>query len=149
MAAFAYTNITYKLATAGLNLSTADIRVKCLMSSTTADEDEDATNLAGITTVDEFDGSGYSELDLASITVTKQNDNDRTEVDAASGNFGSTVSAGTRSIVALLYYVYVDGTTSNDYPLAYDDTPAEFPLQADGGPLNITIDPTGFLHIAA
>ena len=149
MAAFVYTNISYQLATGALNLSTADIRVKCVSSNTTAGTDEDATNIAGITTLDEYDGSGYTELDLASITVTKQNADDRTEVDATDGTFGATVSAGTRAITALLYYVYVDGTTANDYPLMHDDTPGQFPLQGDGGPLNITLPSNGFLNIAA
>ena len=87
----------------------------------------------GMNVPDEYDGAGYSELDLASLLLTKQTATDRTELDAANGTFGATVAAGTRSITALLFYVYVDGTTANDYPLSYDDTPAQFPLQGDGG----------------
>ena len=149
MTAFAFTTITELLATAALDLSSADIRVICLMSDTTADVEEDAANIDDITTLDEFDGVGYTELDLASITVTQVTASDRTEVDAASGTFGATVAAGTRYITAILYYLYIDGTAANDIPLVYDDTSSTFPLQADGGPLNISLDPTGFLHIAA
>jgi len=149
MTAFAYSPITELLATAALDLSSADIRVIALMSDTTADTDEDAVNIDDITTLDEFDGVGYSELDLASITVTLVPGSDRAQVDAADGTFGATVAAGTRYITAILYYVYIDGTAANDIPLVFDDTSPTFPLQADGGPLNISLDPTGFLHIAA
>lgn len=151
MATFAYTIATYKLATGALNLSTADIRTKLLMSNTTAGSQEDAANLAAITTLDEYDGSGYSEYDQSSISVTQQTASDRTEVDAADGTFGATVSAGTRSIVALLHYVYVDGSTG-DYPLVFDSSPPQFTggtFNGDGGPLTISFDPTGYLHIAA
>jgi hypothetical protein len=152
MAAFVYTIATYKIATGALNLSTADIRTKLLMSNTTCGTQEDATNLAAFTTMDEYDGSGYTALDLASIMATKVDASDRTQIDAADGSFGSAVSAGTRSIVALLHYVRVDGTTTNDYPLIFDDTPPQFAsgtFNGDGGPLSIALDPTGFLHLEA
>ena len=148
MSAFVYTDISHKVATGSLDLSTVDVRVKALMSNTVAGFSEEATNLDGIATLDEMDGAGYTALDLASLTATKQADDDRTEIDGANGTFGATVSAGTRNIIALLWYVRVDGTTANDYPLAYDDSPSEFPLAADGGPLNISLDPTGFMHIS-
>ena len=149
MAAFAYTDITHKLATGSLDLDSVDIRVMCLMSNTTAGTEEDATNIAGISTLDEYDGAGYTELDLAGLALTKVAASNRTELDATDGTFAATVSAGTRSITAILFYVYVDGTTANDYPLVYDDTPSQFPLNGDGGPLNISFDASGFLHVAA
>lgn len=151
MSAFVYTVATEKIADAALNLGTADLRVKLLMSNTTADTERDALTLATITTLDEFDGAGYAELDLASLTTTRVDGSDRTQVDAANGTFGATVAAGTRSIVALLYYVYIDGG-AGDYPLTYDDTPSVFAggtFNGDGGPLTIAFDATGFLHLAA
>ncbi len=149
MGAFVYTDISHKLATGALDLSTVDVRVRCLMSNTTAGTEEDVTSIAGFTTFDEYDGAGYTILDLASLAATKKDATDRTEIDGANGTFGATVSAGTRSITALQWYVRVDGTDANDYPLAYDDTPPEFPMNGDGGPLNIALDPTGFMHLAA
>lgn len=152
MGAFAFTIATSKIAKADVDLDTADIRIKLVCSNTTAGTDRDATNIAGISVLDEYDGSGYTALDLAGITVTRVDASDHTRVTATSGNFGATVGAATRSVKALLYYVRVDGTTTNDWPLMYDDTPPQFAsgtFNGDGGPLNVTLPAAGFLQIQA
>ncbi len=149
MGVFAYTDAVNKIATGALNLNTADIRMKALSSNTTAGTEEDVTSLAGFTTIDEYDGAGYAEKDLAAVGATKVDASDRTEVDADDGTFGATVSAGTRPVTAVLFYIWVDGTDANDFPLSYDDSAPQFPQQGDGGPMNFTIPTVGFLHVAA
>ena len=151
MGVFAYTITTEKVMDAAVNLGTADLRVKVLMSNTNAGTLKDAVNLAALT-LDEYDGAGYTQLDLAAIMTTRVDASDRSQLDADDGSFGATVAAGTRPIKALLIYVRVDGTAANDWPLVYDDTPVVFAsgtYNGDGGPLSVAFDTTGFLHIAA
>ncbi len=106
-----------------------DIRAILVMTNTTADTDQDATNLSGagdITTLDEFDGSGYTAHGsggnaLASQAVTQDTGNNRSEFDATDLAFGA-LSVGTRNIVGMVIYRHVDGTTANDTVVAYIDT---------------------------
>lgn len=146
MANFWFTNAKLKLAKGDLDFDTADIRAKLLMSNTTVTTagQEDATNLAGITTLDEYNGSGYTELDLASVSVTADNTNNRAEIDYADGSFGTTVAAGTRNWVGILYYCRVDGTTTNDYPVAWVDLT---PANGNGGAVNLVINAEGLLQV--
>ena len=145
---FVYTRAAYRLLKADSDFDTADVRVKLLMSSTTADTETGANSISEITTLDEFDGSGYTALDLANLSVYESESSRFASLDAFDGTFGATVSAGSRQIVALLYYVRVDGTTANDYPLMYDDSPPQFPMTPDGGPINITLPATGFVKLS-
>lgn len=144
MAQFVYTGAKLKIAKADLDFDLADMRVKLLMTNTTADTDQDATNIAGITTLDEYNGTGYTELDLASVVVAADNVNDRAEVDYADGTFGATVGAGIRNIQGMLYYVRVDGTAANDYPVAWVDVT---PFNGNGGAINLTVNAEGLIQI--
>jgi len=144
MANFAYTGAKLKAAKGDLDFDTADIRLKLCMSNTTADTDQDATSLSGITTVDEFDGGGYAEADLAGASVAADNANNRAEVDYTDGTFGAAVSAGTRQWVGVLVYCRIDGTAANDFPVAWIDLT---PNNGNGGAVNFTINAEGLLQI--
>jgi hypothetical protein len=144
MANFVFTNAKLKVAKGDLDFDTADIRVKICMSNTTADTDQDATNITGITTLDEYDGSGYTALDLAGAAVAADNANDRAEIDYTDGTFGAAVGAGTRQWVGLLVYNRVDGTNGNDYPVAWIDLT---PANGNGGAVNLTVNAEGLLQI--
>lgn len=144
MADFVYTPAKTKLAKGDLDFDVVDLRIKLCMSNTTADTDQDAANLAGITTLDEYNGTGYTEIDLASVAVNEDAVNNRAEIDYADGSFGSAVGAGTRQWVGMLYYVRVDGTTANDYPVAWKDLT---PNNGNGGAVNLTVNAEGLLQI--
>jgi hypothetical protein len=144
MADFWYTPAKTKLAKGDLDFDTADLRVKLCMSNTTCDTEQDAANLAAFTTIDAYDGTGYTDLDLASVSVASDLANDRAEIDYADGTFGATVGAGTRQWVGMLYYVRVDGTNANDYPVAWKDLT---PNNGNGGALNLTVNTEGLLQV--
>lgn len=145
MADFWYNIAKNKLAKGDLDFDVADLRVKLCMSNTTCDTEVDAANLAGFTTIDAYDGTGYTDLDLAGVSVVNDTTNDRTEVQYSAGNFGATVGAGTRQWVGALYYVRVDGTAANDYPVAWKDLTAN---NGNGGQINFTPNAEGLLQIA-
>lgn len=144
MADFWYTPAKQKLAKGDLDFDTADLRVKLCMSNTTCDTEQDAANLAAFTTIDEYDGSGYTMLDLASVSVNEDDPNNRSEIDYADGTFGSAVGAGTRSWVGMLYFVRVDGTAANDYPVAWKDLTT---ANGNGGAVNLTVNAEGLLQV--
>lgn len=145
MADFWYTPAKTKLANAALNFGTpVDLRGVLCMSNTTADTDQDAANITAIGTLDEYDGSGYTEITFAGETVTEDAGNNRVEIHVNAGTFGATVAAGTRNIVGLLYKVRVDGTPGNDYPVAWKDLT---PFNGNGGAINFTENAEGILQI--
>lgn len=144
MADFWYTPAKQKLAKGDLDFDTVDLRVKICMSNTTCDTEQDAANLAAFTTIDAYDGSGYTDLDLASVSVNQDDANNRSEIDYADGTFGAAVGAGTRQWVGLLYYVRVDGTNANDYPVAWKDLTAN---NGNGGAVNLTVNAEGLLQV--
>ena len=143
---FVYTPFKQKLAKADVDMDTFDIRAILVMSNTTADTDQDAATLSAIGTLDEYDGSGYSRPDLGATTVTEDDTNNRSEVDVGDFTFGATVAAGTRQAVGMVYYVNVDGTAANDYPVAYVDT-GGFPFDGNGGAINVTVNTEGLLQV--
>jgi hypothetical protein len=144
VADFWYTPAKQKLAKADLDFDTVDLRGRLCMANTTADTDQDAATISAITTLDEFDGAGYTILDFAGITVTQDDANNRSEIHVNAGTFGATIAAGTRNIVGLLYYVRVDGTNANDYPVAWKDLTA---FNGNGGAINFAENAEGILQV--
>lgn len=143
MADFWYTPAKQKLAKGDLDFDTMDLRGKLCMSNTTADTDQDAALLSGISTIDAYDGAGYSDVDFANITVTEDDPNNRSEIHVDAGTFGATIAAGTRNIVGLLYLKYVDGA-GNDLPIAWKDLT---PFNGNGGAINFTENAEGVLQV--
>ena len=143
MANFAYTNAKLKVAKGDLDFDIADIRIKIVMSNSTCATQEDV-NLAGFTTIDEYNGSGYTEADLVLASVAADNANNRAEVDYNDISFGAAVGAGSRNWIGLLVYNRVDGTTANDYPVAWIDLTA---ANGNGGAVSLTINAEGLLQI--
>ena len=143
---FVYTPVKQKLAKADIDFDTADIRAILVMSNTTADTDQDATNITGIGTLDEYDGSGYSRPDLGASTITEDDPNNRSEIDFGDFTFGATVGVGTRQAVGMVIYNRIDGTNGNDYPVAYVDT-GGFPFDGNGGAVNVTVNAEGLIQV--
>lgn len=139
-----YTPAKVKLAKADLDFDSVDLRAKLVMSNTTCDTELDAANLAAFTTIDEYDGTGYSEIDFAGLIVNTDTANDRAEIDVNDGSFGATVAAGTRNWVGILFYVRVDGTAANDYPVAFHDLAAN---NGNGGAVDFSVNAEGLLQV--
>lgn len=146
---FWYTPAKERAAKGDLDFDEAghDIRVMLCMTNTTADTDQDAATLSAVTTLDEYDGTGYSRQALAAQVVNRDDTNNRAEITATSPiSFGATVGAGTRSAAGALVYRHVDGTAANDQPIAWIDT-GGFPVNGGGGPFQITVNAEGLLQI--
>lgn len=144
---FAYTGAKQKLAKGDADFDTLDIRALLVMSNTTADTERAAATLSGFTTLDEYDGAGYSRVDLGASTITQDNTNFRSEIDYTDFTFGATVAVGTRQCVGMVIYAYVDGTAANDWPVAFVDT-GGFPFDGNNGAVNVTVNLEALLQVA-
>lgn len=132
---------------AGNFTSSADLRLMAVMSNTTCDTETDAQTLSDFTTIDECDGVGYAQLDLASVAVAYDATNDRLWVDAADGDLdggGDSVAVSTRQVTGVVVYRYVDGTDANDVPWCYMDVG---PYTLSGGKFDVVWASTGILYI--
>jgi hypothetical protein len=116
-----------------------------VMSNTTADTEVDAQNPADLTTIDRYNGSGYSAATLTGEAVNEDLANNRAEFTSSAWNFGSTVGAGTRQAVGIVIYVNVDGTDANDL-LAYYIDSGGFPFNGAGGPIDVTPNAEGLVQ---
>lgn len=106
---------------AGINLL-GDIRLALVMTNTTCDTENDSIEfLDDFTTLDEMDGSGYARLALSTATPTVSHDTTRNSIKlvCASHPVFPTLSAGTRNVQGVLYYVNVLGDDTQSVPLIY------------------------------
>lgn len=99
---------------AGVDLVNNDIRIVPCMTNTTCDTERDAKDqVSDFTTLDEFDGSGYSTggqaLDNQAVNIDDAND--RAEFDA--DDEAATLGAGTRSIQGNLLIKFVTNLNSS------------------------------------
>jgi hypothetical protein len=145
MANFVYNHAKHLALTGALDLSTADVRVILVMTNTTADTEDDPTTVAGFTTLDEFDGSGYSSggVALTGEAVAKDAGNNRSEFDATDATF-TAIGAGTRDVQAALAIVW-GGSLGASIPLAFIDT-GGFPFTANGSNVVIQWNAEGILQ---
>jgi hypothetical protein len=126
--------------------TTPDVRLLLVMSGFTGETEEDAINLADITSLDEFDGIGYGRLDLANVTTGYVDADDEWQLDADDGDFGDPVAPGSDVIYGLVAYLHVDGTAANDVILGFTDS-GGFGINANNGPLNIVLPAGGLLFV--
>lgn len=138
-----YLPAVQKLIKADADFDSLDVRALLCMSNTTADTERNVSTLAGFTTLDEYDGSGYSRPDLGAVTITLDSGNNRIEIDYPDATFGSAVGAGTRSWVGIIYYNRVDGTNANDWPIAWKDLTSN---NGNGGAVNLQFNAEGVLQ---
>ncbi len=145
---FVYTPFKYHLLRGAVGLGTCNCKVLLVMTNTTADTDQDAQLLNNITTLDEFDGSGYTKggSALASQVLSEDDPNDRGEFTANALTF-ATLGAGTRQIQGALLYGCSGGaiSTGNSLAIAFIDT-GGFPISANGGDITITWNAEGILQ---
>jgi len=146
MASFIYTEAAYQIALGTIDFTaTGDIRVLLVMNTTTADTEEDATTFGGITTLAEFDGTGYSSPGIALTTeaVTKDTVNNRGEFNADAVTW-TALDAGSAPVQAAIVYKFVTNLTSS-LPIAFIDT-GGFPFTANGSNVTITWNAEGILQ---
>jgi len=142
---FQYANGQYLQA--GVNFVSGDIRLVPCMTNTTVDSERDAKDqVSDFTTLDEFDGSGYSTggspLDNQAVNIDDAND--RAECDA-DDETRSSLGAGTRSIDGELVILWNTNLNSS-MPLhwleyATDKTP-------DGSDFIVQINAEGYIQAA-
>lgn len=114
-----------------IDLDTNDIRARLCMNTTTCDTEVDAINtLVNYTLIDVANATGYADVALTSEVVAADNANDRAEFDAADVSFAGLSGNATRDYQGVLIYKYVDGTNTNDIPIAFIDFTADIPATA-------------------
>jgi hypothetical protein len=150
MANFVYTQAKAELLKGTIDFDAPDdIRALLVMTNTTADTEEDKTSFLGFTTLDEFDGSGYSSpgVALTSEAVSVDTVNNRGEFDADDAAFGA-LGAGTRDIAAVIVYKFITDLNSS-LPIAYIDTVSggtTFPFTANGSTVTIQWNAEGIIQ---
>ena len=132
---------------AQLTLVSADIRIKLCMSNNTCVADRaTAQYLQDIGNVDEYSGTGYTELTCTGEALAIDAAALQVELSVNPGSFGSSVAAGPRLATGYLVYKRVDGVSD---PLLGYSTEGGFPLNGAGGPFNLTPDvANGLLTLA-
>jgi hypothetical protein len=145
MADFAYTYGLAAIMEGSVDWEDDTIKVALIMTNTTADTENDKTFMDQFTTLDEFDGAGYSRQTIA-ITQSEDTTNDRAEANADANTTFSSIGAGTRNVQAMVVYKHVTND-SDSIPLLFIDSPAAFPYTADGNDLVIVWDTDGICQI--
>lgn len=145
MASFVYDNAKEQILLGAIDFSSDDIRIALLMTNTTADTEKDKATVGDFTTVDDFDGSGYTAGGAALVgeAVAEDNPNNRAEFDANNLTF-SSLGAGTRDIQGHLIYKFVTNFNSS-LPIAWVDT-GGYPVTANGGDIVINHNAEGILQ---
>ena len=136
MASFLYNRGAELMAKNDLDVEADTIKARLVMSNTTCDTERDKLTLTGFTTIDLCDGSGYSaDKTLATVTITRDDVNNRIEIDADNITW-STLGVGTRDSVGILIYQDLGGGDATSVPLAYVEFPtaethdgSDFPIQ--------------------
>lgn len=140
---FVYTEAKRALLAGEIDFATDDMRVLLVMTNTTADTEEDVTTIAGFTTLDEGDGSGYARESIGSgNAVAADNANDRGEWDASDIVF-ALLGTGSRNYQAAVIYQHNNGDTDH-VPVAYIDD--DFPFPGNGSNVLFTWNAEGLIQ---
>ena len=149
MASFWYKGGKLNMAKADLDFDTADLRLIGCMTNTTADTEKDVTTISGgtgFTTIDEYDGSGYSRVALSGEAVAYDDANDRVEIDASDlAPWFAALGAGTRQMQGMVLYRFVTND-ADSVPVAWIDT-GGFPFSGNGGIVNVTWNAEAILQV--
>lgn len=136
MSALVFNQFKYESANQTVSWTSDTMKAALVMTNTTADTEEDTTDVASFTTLDECDGASYARQTLGTKTVTNDTTNDRTVLDAADVTF-SSLGAGTRATQGLLV-IQDTGSDATSIPVCYmpftsnqthngSDFPVQFP----------------------
>lgn len=144
MTSFVYQRFKEKLGLATVNLSSADFRVKLLMTNTTADTDHNANTISGFATLDECNGASYADVDLAGVTQVRDDANVIVYLRANDAVF-ATLGAGSRQVQGALLYIFVTSNTDH-IPAAWIDS-GGFPFDGTGSNNTIQWNALGILQL--
>jgi hypothetical protein len=123
-----------------------DLRALLVMTNTTVDSEEDLTNLAAFTTLDECDGAGYARVAFGGEVLNVDNANNRVLLDANDVTF-PLLGAGTRPNQGLVLYKHV-GADGVNKPIAFYDA-APFPVNGNGLDFIARVNALGLLALTA
>jgi hypothetical protein len=126
---------------------TPDLRVLIVMSGFTGEAEEDAIHLADITTLDEFDGIGYSHLDCAGVVVAYDTAADELQVtfdNGAGDEFGDPMAPGSDLPYGFLLVAGDPATPATCVVVAFTADGAG--IQSNNGPLGFTLPAGGWLY---
>lgn len=141
---FVYQRFKEETASAGIDYGAADFRVALVMTNTTADTERTRDTISGFTTLDECDGANYARVDLAGVTLTRDDGNLIVYLDANDAVF-TNLGAGTRQNAAALLYLHVTNDTDS-IPAAYIDT-GGFPFDGTGANNTIQWNALGIVQL--
>jgi hypothetical protein len=142
MANFVYTEAKRAWAAGEIDWDAHTIKAVLVMTNSTADTEEDKLLMNAFTTLDEYDGSSYARVSLASKAVASDTGNNRAELDCADFTF-SGIGAGTRLIEGLLIYKHVSAD-SDSIPLAWIDNFSNF--NGNGGDATFVVGGDGLVQ---
>lgn len=117
VSSFCYNYAKQKLWSGQIDLDTDDIRMLLVMTSNTADTEDDVQFIDKFTLLDEFNGAGYARQALANEAVNADAGNSRAEFDADDVAFGA-LSNGTRSLQGAVIFKFVTNDTDS-IPICY------------------------------
>jgi hypothetical protein len=127
------------------NWLTSDYRVRLLMTNTTADTENNIATLSAYTTIDKFNGAGFSDnLALTGEAVSIDAPNNRVFLDADDCAFG-TLGNGTRQIQGIEVFDY-NGADSSSVPFVFVEFSA--PFNPTGAQVTIQWDVNGLVQFA-
>ena len=142
MASFVYTNAKRAFGAGEIDWDANTFKATLCMTNTTADTEKDKLLMNAFTTLDEYDGSGFARVTLASKAVAADTSNDRGELDCADITF-SSLAAGTRSVEGMLVYKHVSAD-SDSIPIAWIDNFTNF--AGNGGDVTFTVNAEGLIQ---
>lgn len=128
-----------------------DVRLMLVMSNFSGETEEDSINIADITTLDEYDGAGYQEIDCASAAFAYDATDDEYQFTCDADEFnagGGTVAAGSRQATGIVGKLHVDGTDANDIILFFTDS-GGFPFDGVGTAVSYTPHTDGVFYLGA
>jgi hypothetical protein len=143
---FVYTPAKTALLNGDLDFAVHDIRLLAVMTNTTADTDQDVQNIADITTLDEFDGSGYARQALAGEAVNEDAANNRAEFDATDVAFGA-LGNGTRAIQGFVLYRHVTNDADAVLIAFIDNAGSSYALNPGGATVTVQWNAEGILQV--
>lgn len=127
----------------GNSWETASYRGRLLMTNTTADTENNASFLSSYTTLDKFNGAGFSDnLALSNKLATVDSVNNRVELDADDLAFG-TLGNGTRPMQGCILFRFVTND-ADSIPLLFVEFSST--INPAGGTVTIQWDIEGILQ---
>lgn len=154
MANFVYNAAATRVLNGALNLSTATLKMMLVTSSYTANRDDEfvsAASAAEISATNYTGGfGGAGRKTLTGQTVTKDNTNDRAELDVNDVTWTALGGASNATIAAIL--VIKENTNDADsWLVAYYDTVTgtpSLPFTTNGGDLTLNINVEGLIQLS-